>query len=159
MIKHAIKLLASSYLIVTCQLLLAQGEDPFIGTWDIVKEDSDFGGAPVPTAMSRSYAELGDGSYVYLVVSINANGELGGTTAVYRFDGKAYPLASLVPLEGALISYRKPNDRTVEYTVTLDGVVNQIGAKTLSLDSRVLTIAIQYPNSEQQSQILRFRRR
>ncbi|MEX2469866.1 MAG: hypothetical protein WD396_08935 [Pseudohongiellaceae bacterium] len=47
----------------------------------------------------------------------------------------------------------------MQYTVEIDGVVSQIGAKTISPDGRVLTIVIQYPDSDQANQILRFNRR
>lgn len=51
------------------------------------------------------------------------------------------------------------HEHAVQYTVEIDGVVSQIGAKTISPDGRVLTIVIQYPDSDQANQILRFNRR
>lgn len=138
---------------------IAQDDNPFIGTWDLDRTASDFGGAPVPENMSRTYAEVGAGTYIYLVANLTPEGELGGSSATYRYDGARYPIASLTTLDAAFISYRKLNEKTVEYTVTLNGEVAQIGAKTISNDGRVLTIVIQYPNSDQQNQILRFNRR
>jgi hypothetical protein len=134
-------------------------ENPYIGTWDIDKQNSDFGGAEVPQTMSRTYANLGDGAYMYLVASIDPDGSLGGSSATYRYDQQLYPIANLNSVESAYISYRRENERTVEYTVQVDGEVTQIGAKTISPDNRVLTIVIQYPNSDQNNQILRFNRR
>jgi len=105
--------------------------------------------------------DLGDGSYMYLVVSTNADGSLGGSSATYRYDGNQYPIATLNPETQARISYRRINSRTVEYTVRVDDIVTQIGAKTISPDGRVLTIVIQFPNAEGPvaNQILRFDRR
>ncbi len=144
-----------------CPALLAQGENPFVGTWDIDKAASDFGGAPVPANMSRTYADLGNGSYMYLVATVNPDGSLSGSSATYNYSGSRYPIASLDPVNQARISYRKLNERTVEYRVFVQDVLTQIGAKTISPDGRVLQIAIQYPNSpsSQASQILVFNKR
>lgn len=134
-------------------------DEPFLGTWDLDIAASNFGGTTPPAAMSRSYGDLGNGSYMYLVVSNNEDGSLGGSSATYKFDGKLYPIATLNQTAQASISYRMSNERNVEYTVTVDGQVTQIGAKTISSNGTVLTIAIQFPNSNQANQILRFNRR
>ena len=141
--------------------ILAQGENPFVGTWDINISASDFGGAAEPENMSRTYADLGDGSYIYMVATVNADSTLDGSSATYRYDGGQYPIASLAPGAQAQISYRRINDRTVEYRVNVEDTLTQIGAKTISPDGRVLRIAIQFPNSEgsQNNQILVFDRR
>lgn len=136
-----------------------QDDNPFIGTWDLDREASDFGGAAMPENMSRTYAEVGEGTYMYLVANFTPDGSLGGSSATYRYDGARYPIASLTALDAAFISYRKINEKTVEYRVTVDGQLTQIGAKTISNDGRVLTIVIQFPNSDQENQILRFNRR
>ena len=96
---------------------------------------------------------------MYLVATINPDGTLGGSSATYRYDGGRYPIANLSLIESAYISYERITEHTVQYTVEIDGVVSQIGAKTISPDNRVLTIVIQYPNSSQDNQILRFNRR
>lgn len=159
--KRPIKFLASLILafISTATFAQSQSENPFIGTWDIDFEESDFGNAPVPQNMSRTYADLGDGNYMYLVVTINEDGTLSGTSASYSYSGEKYPIASLDQLQAARISYSKINETTVEYTVYVGGQVSQIGAKFISPNYQQLTIAIQYPNSSQEDQILRFNRR
>ncbi len=137
----------------------AESENPFIGTWDLNITESDFGSVAVPADMSRVYADLGDGNYMYLVVTINEDGSFGGTSATYSYSGDQYPIASIAQLETPRISYRKINDTTVEYTVRLGGEVQQIGAKFISPNYQQLTIAIQFPNSDQEDQILVFNRR
>jgi hypothetical protein len=111
--------------------------------------------------MSRTYADLQNGSYIYMVATVNSDGTLGGSSATYSYDEQQYPIASLTPGNQAQISYRRLNDRTVEYRVSVNNVVTQIGAKTISPDGRVLRIAIQFPNSQgdQGNQILVFNRR
>lgn len=136
------------------------GENPFIGTWDLDAERSDFGDVVEPQNMSRTYADLGSGQYMYMVVQINSDGSLGGNSATYSYNGSQYPIANLNPnAGGAMISYRKLNERTVEYTVRVENEVTQIGAKTISVDGRFLTIAVQFPASGASNQILRFNRR
>ncbi len=157
-----IRFLQSGICVALCAFTVAafaQVENPFIGTWDLDREDSDFGNVPQPENMSRTYADLGGGSYMYLVANLTPDGSLGGSSATYKYDGDQYPIASLTALDPAYISYQKINERTVEYRVSVNGELSQIGAKTISNDGRVLTIVIQYPNSSQENQILRFDRR
>ncbi len=139
----------------------AQDANPFVGTWDLDKAASNFGSAPVPSNMIRTYQDLGDGSFMYLLVTINADESIGGSSATYRYDRKEYPIASLNQNNSTTISYRRDNEKTVEYTVHVDGNPLQLGAKSISPDGRVLTIVIQ--NADAQSnvnnQILRFNRR
>lgn len=141
--------------------VVAQDDNPFVGTWDIDLAASDFGGASPPANMSRTYADLGNGSFMYLVASVNPEGIITGSSATYRYDLKRYPIASIIGANQATISYRKLNERTVEYTVRVGEQITQIGAKTISPDGRVLRIAIQYPASQgrQGNQILEFNRR
>lgn len=139
---------------------LAQTENPFIGTWDIDLDESDFGSGPVPKNISRSYTDLGEGSYAYQVATINQDDTVGLTSAIYSYSGEQYPIASFDELpDAALISYRKINETTVEYTVHLGDELNQIGAKFISPNYQRLTVSIQFPNSDQENQILIFNRR
>lgn len=139
---------------------LAQSENPFIGTWDIDFSESDFGSATPPQNMTRSYTDLGGGSFAYQVATVNLDGTLNLTSAIYTYDGSQYPIVSFDELPAAArISYKKINDTTVEYTVRLDGEVSQIGAKFIAPNYQRLTISIQYPNSDQENQILVFNRR
>jgi len=150
----------ASVVIFTCASF-AQDLNPFIGTWDIDHAGSNFGSAPVPKNMSRTYEDVGNGSYMFLVVSIAEDGSIGGSSATYKFDSKENPLASLNLTAPTTISYTQNNEKTVQYTVRVDGRVSQIGAKTISPDGRVLTIAIQTFTAEGDinNQILKFNRR
>ena len=141
----------------------AQSANPFLGTWDLDAANSDYGDAPVPNAVTRTYIETSDGGFMYLVVTINPDGSIGGSSASYKYDGANNSIATIGG-NGAqtTISYFYVNGRTVEYTIRNEGRTTQIGAKTLSPDSRVLTIVIQNLNvlgGNSSSQILRFNRR
>lgn len=152
--------LITLFVLLSSSISLAQNENPFIGSWDIILTESDFGSSIPPKNMSRSYTDLGNGSYAYQVVRVNSDDTLSLTSAIYRYDGSEYPIVSLDEFEEpALISYRKINDSTVEYTVRVGGVVTQIGAKFISPDHQRLSISIQFPNSDQKNQVLIFKRR
>ncbi|NKB32715.1 MAG: hypothetical protein GKR91_06420 [Pseudomonadales bacterium] len=153
------KLLAILGLTLFSSAVLAQEENPFLGTWDIDMERSNFGSASVPGNISRSYADLGDGHYMFLVVTTNEDGTVGATSASYDYSGEHFPMASLDALPTPQISYRRINETTVEYTVYLDGEVQQIGARFISPNYQQLSIAIQFPNSTQEDQILIFNKR
>jgi hypothetical protein len=137
-----------------------QSENPFIGTWDIDFDESDFGSATPPQNMSRSYTDLGNGSYAYQVATVSQDGTLGLSSAIYTYSGQQYPIVSFDELPApALISYRRINDTTVEYTVRVGGEVSQIGAKFIAPNYQRLTISIQFPDTDQENQILVFNRR
>lgn len=138
---------------------LAQGENPFIGTWDIDLQRSNFGSAPAPASMARTYYDHGDGSYSYIVVTTDSNGVVNASSAHYTYEGETHPIANFNQQVRATISYNRINSTTVEYTVYIDGEVAQIGAKFISPNYQQLTIAIQTPNSDMEDQILIFNRR
>ena len=141
-------------------IALAQDENPFLGSWDIDFDESDFGNATVPKNLSRSYGDMGGGTYMYQVITINQDDTVNITSAHYTYSGEQYPISSFDDLPNAtLISYIKINETTVVYTVHIGGEVNQIGAKFISPGYQRLTISIQFPNSDQENQILVFNRR
>ena len=138
---------------------LAQDENPFIGVWDLDSADSNFGSSPVPPNMIHTYADAADGAFMYVLVTINEDGSIGGSSATYKYDNQENTIASLNPDAQARISYRKVNEKTVEYTVRVDGLTTQIGAKSISPNGSVLTIVIQSVGGQVNSQILKFDRR
>ena len=91
---------------------MAQSANPFIGSWDIDLQASDFGSATPPAKMSRTYFDHGDGTYTYMVITTNQDGSLTGTTAHYSYSGAKYPIAAFNQDQQALISYRRESDTT-----------------------------------------------
>lgn len=159
MIRKIVVALASIVCVLLTAAVSAQGQNPFIGTWDIDMDRSNFGSANPPASMSRTYYDHGDGSYSYIVVTINQAGVVNASSAHYTYSGETHPIANFNQDTQATISYNRISDTTVEYTVYVDGEVSQIGAKYISPNYQQLTIAIQSPNSNQQDQILIFNRR
>ena len=140
----------------------AQSGNPFIGTWDLNPAGSNFGSTEVPSSMIRTYQDQGDGGFMYLLVTINNDGSIGGSSASYKYDGRDNPIAILGVGGQTTISYRQVNEKTVEYTVRAGGLTSQIGAKSISNDGRVLTIVIQNISATggpSNNQVLRFDRR
>ncbi len=159
MLKNISALLIFSLLTLFSFTALAQGANPFLGTWDIDLRQSNFGSAVAPTNLSRTYFDHGDETYTYMVITTAQNGSLSGTTARYSYSGEQYPIASFNQDQRATISYQKIGETTVEYTVYLNGEVQQKGAKVVSPNYQQLRIIIQFPNSDQEDQILVFNRR
>lgn len=158
-LKRTQVLLAAVVLTTLSLDAVSQSTNPFVGSWDIDLRASNFGSTIPPTNMSRTYFDHEDGTYTYMVITTNQDGTLAGSTAHYSYSGDQYPIASFTGDQRALISYRRTNDNTVEYTVHLNGAVQQIGAKFISPNQQQLSIAIQYPNSDQENQLLIFNRR
>ena len=139
--------------------VLAQSANPFIGTWDIDLRASNFGSGTAPANMSRTYFDHGDNSYTFMVITTAEDGSLTGSTSHYTYSGDKYAMATFNQDARATISYNRINDTTVEYTVYLDGEVQQIGAKFISPNFQQLTISIQFPNTDQDNQLLIFNKR
>ncbi len=137
----------------------AQDENPFIGVWDLDRAGSNFGSSPVPANMIRTYANAADGAFMYLLVTMNEDGTIGGSSATYKYDNQENTIASLNPDAQATISYRKVNEKTVEYIVRVNGLTTQIGAKSITPDGSVLTIVVQNITGQVNNQILKFNRR
>lgn len=81
-------------LVIFSTAALSQSANPFIDTWDIDLEESDFGSAMPPANMSRTYFDHGDDTYTYMVITTAEDGSLGGTTTHYSYSGDRYPIAS-----------------------------------------------------------------
>ncbi|MEQ8954749.1 MAG: hypothetical protein RL120_11500 [Gammaproteobacteria bacterium] len=155
-----IRLLTTTVILAVVSMATqAQNANPFIGAWDIDLRASNFGSVTAPANMSRTYFDHGDGTYTYMVITTGVDGGLSGTTAHYSYSGEQYPIANFNQNIRATISYNRINDTTVEYTVSVDGEVQQIGAKFVSPNYQQLTISIQFPNSDQENQLLIFNKR
>lgn len=137
----------------------AQSANPFVGTWDIDIRRSNFGSDTAPANLSRTYFDHGDETYTYMVITTAQDGSLSGTTSRYSYSGEQYAIASFNSDQSARISYQKIAPTTVEYTVYLDGEVQQIGAKIVAPNYQQLRIIIQFPNSDQEDQVLVFNKR
>ncbi|MBT8145988.1 MAG: hypothetical protein KJN90_04000 [Gammaproteobacteria bacterium] len=157
---QVVTFLISAFILLATSSAMAQNENPFIGTWDIDMDESDFGSNAAPQNMSRSYTDLGNGSYAYQVATVSQDGTLGLSSAIYSYSGQEYPIVSFDELPApAMISYNRINDTTVEYTVRLGDEVSQIGSKIISPNYQRLTISIQFPGTDQENQILIFNKR
>ena len=123
-------------------------DNPFIGIWELDLSKSDFGSTSAPQRMTRTYEDRGDGTFMYLIDSVSADGSSGDSSAVYKYDGLEYPLISLNQDSPVTISYRKINERTVEYTVRINGNITQIGAKSISSNGNILSIGVQSTDAQ-----------
>ncbi len=159
MLKKLSALLIAFLFTLASATTLAQSANPFLGTWDIDIRQSNFGSAIVPANLSRTYFDHSDETYTYMVITTAQDGSLSGTTARYSYSGEQYSIASFNQDQRAKISYRKIAPTTVEYQVYLDGEVQQIGAKVVAPNYQQLRIIIQFPNSDQEDQILVFNKR
>jgi len=159
MLRKISELLIACLFTLTSATTLAQSANPFVGTWDMDIRQSNFGSATAPANLSRTYFDHGDGTYTYMVITTAQDGSLSGTTSRYSYSGEQYSIVSFNQDQSARISYQKIAPTTVEYTVYLNGEVQQIGAKVVAPNYQQLRIIIQFPNSDQEDQVLVFNKR
>jgi hypothetical protein len=114
--------------------------DPFVGTWKLNLERSDFGNGPKAKRGRASYTPDGNG-YKYESVTVLDNGQIAKLVGPVKFDGTVYPGS----LEGRAIEFTsKKIDRNNYRVLIADGVSRKVTQEfqyTVSSDNKTLTFS------------------
>ncbi|MCG8413941.1 MAG: hypothetical protein MI746_06960 [Pseudomonadales bacterium] len=146
-----------------CCLLLAGGvgaqTNPFIGTWELDLEDSEFYDGTPPQKQTRIYENRGDGLYAFTMQSTNADGSEFSSSATYRYDGEPHPV-TITNGNQSQVVYEYIDRRTVQYTLLVDGEETQRGTKRISNNGRSfsLRVRITLPDGDRVTNVLMFRK-
>ena len=125
---------------------VAQGADPFMGTWRLSLEKSKFPGPPPALPYIITFEQNTDGSILGIVYALD---EQDTRTAVaritYRYDGKEYrdfDVVKNVPATNAL-SFTRIDRHTLDVTHTLnEGKSVFMERRTVSVDGRTMTFLL-----------------
>jgi hypothetical protein len=141
--------LAIAVLLAAVPPARAQGADPFLGTWRLNLEKSQFPGPPPAQPHVLTFEAASDGTILGLVHDLDAS---GGRTAVarlnYRYDGREY--RDLDPVTGAAksntLAFTRIDGRTVEVVHRIGGAgVSYREIRRVSEDGRTLTFSATLP--------------
>lgn len=127
-------------------------QDPFVGTWKLNVEKSEFDAHHRPKAATLVFALDAEGYYVKTAEGINEKGEkIAERPERFTPDGKAHPLPNLPGLK-YLVTRTDPNAMTGEVTRE-DGSVVGGSTTAVSADGQSMTV----DNSGYDSQLRQFK--
>ena len=111
-------------------------DDANMGTWKLNEAKSKFApGAPKNTTVV--YEAAGDNVKV-TVDGIDSDGKPTHNEWTGKFDGKDYPVTGDPSSDTR--SYKKANDRTLEFTAKKDGKVTITGRIVVAADGKIRTV-------------------
>ena len=117
----------------------AHAQESKIGKWKLNVAKSRYPGPP-PQNGTRHYQDRGYGFVLSTQQGFDAEGKAYFTQYVAKVDGNNYPLAIRGSQTVNSISFTSVNERSVVYTLKVDGKVTANGTTVVSADGDTLTI-------------------
>ena len=130
----------------------AQGADPFLGTWKLNLQRSQFPGPPPPQPHILTFEATPDGAILGMVYDLDARGNRTAVARLtYRYDGREY--RDVDPVSGMpksnTLAFTSLDRRTVE-------VVHRVGnppvtyreIRRVAEDGRTLTFSATLPRRD-----------
>jgi hypothetical protein len=127
--------------------LLAQGLDPFFGTWKLNVAKSSYSPGPAPKSLTLVYEPAGSGLKAS-TQQVNADGSKTGLQYTANFDGKDYPVIGWNDWDS--VALKRVDSLTIEHTRKKGGKVVNTATVTVSKDGRTLTVRAKGVNSKGQ---------
>ena len=129
-------ILVTSVFAVASQPAGAQA-DSFMGTWVLNVEKSRYSPGPPPKTQTLIYEAAGEGVKV-TAKGIDAAGNTTSTTYTANYDGQDYKVSG--NRDWDMISLKRVNPHTVEFTRKKAGKIVQTGSNVVSKDGKTRTI-------------------
>jgi hypothetical protein len=117
----------------------AQAADPGDGTWVLNVAKSKYEPGPAPKSETREYQTTADGTKLSIHI-VNADGSTQDEAAVYKLDGKSYPLSGNANIDA--IRVRRINARETRSTEMRNGQVIGHLTRRVSGDGKTLNITV-----------------
>jgi len=126
----------------------AQGSDPIVGTWELNVAKSRFTPGPAPKSESRTYVMAGQ---EIKATSKGVDGEGKATAGEWTivYDGKDRAMTG--DPDADLLSLKRIDAFTTEFTEKKAGKVVITGTRTISRDGKVMTITTKGTNAKGQT--------
>lgn len=122
--------------------------DPFLGVWALNVERSVYSPGPRPPSdlvSLRHYVAIDGGWIRFTNTSVNAQGQPTFGMGVYKVDGQRHPVHDIQTLAVLMTSgrasnltrsYRRIDDRSVEFVTYTDGVAGLPSVRVVSPDGQ-----------------------
>jgi len=118
--------------------------DMFSGTWKQNIAKSAYSPGPPPKGPNTAQFQTADNGMKVVLDGVNASGQKTHTEYTVKFDGKDYPSKSTLdgkpnPSAADMVSAKKIDDYTVEFTAKSKGAVVQQTRLVVSKDGKTQT--------------------
>jgi hypothetical protein len=128
-------------------LMLAQGPDPFVGTWKLNLAKSKYTGAAAPKSDTLTFEAQGNGLRLTRD-GIAADGSRIAYSFATSLDGKPVPVSGSGTPGGAdMEAVKRINSNTTTATYTKAGKVVATTRNVVSKDGKVMTITVKATNA------------
>jgi hypothetical protein len=128
--------------------LAAQGSDPIVGTWVLNVAKSKFTPGPAPKSESRTYVMAGQ-EIKATSKGVDGDGKATAGEWTIVYDGKDRAMTG--DPDADLLSLKRVDAFTTEFTEKKAGQVVITGTRTISRDGKVMTITTKGTNAKGQT--------
>jgi hypothetical protein len=128
-------------ILIFISLGLAQGADPWVGTWRLNLEKSKFDPGPPPQRNTLTIEVVAGGAQKHTFDGANAKGEPTHSERVTKFDGSDVPVQATQPPSKAAITnaFRRLDSRSFEVVSKSEGKVTTTTRVVISADGKTMT--------------------
>jgi hypothetical protein len=134
----AVVLVALAAVLVVSSIARTQSKDPWIGTWKVNLEKSNYSPGPKPTVAATVKIESSAGGIKTTIDGTNPEGKPTHTETVAAFDGKDNPVKG-APAPNTTSALKRIDDRTFEVMGKVDGKPTVTTRVAVSTDGKTMT--------------------
>jgi hypothetical protein len=133
--------LALAGILVTASVGLAQGPEPWVGTWTLNLAKSTFNPGPPPKSNTLKIEAVAGGAQKHTFDGVNAQGQLIHSERVTKFDGSEVAVQAAQPPSKAVVTntFRRLDNRSFEVVGRSDGKVTTTTRVVISADGKTMT--------------------
>jgi outer membrane lipoprotein-sorting protein len=139
----AVRVVVLALALVVAAVSVQAQADPFIGTWRLNLEKSQYSPGPPPRAQVSLWAPKGKGVKI-TTTGIGADGKPTSQDTTAQYDGKDYPTIGNPDYDTA--SFKRIDANTLQVIRKRDGTVVQTATFAVSTDGKTRTITTKGTN-------------
>jgi hypothetical protein len=146
----AVVLVALAAVLVVTSIARTQSKEPWIGTWKVNLEKSNYSPGPKPTVAATVKIESSAGGIKTTIDGTNPEGKPTHTETVAKFDGKDNPVKG-AQAPNTTNALKRIDDRTFEVMGKVDGKPGVTTRVAVSADGKTMTATQTGTNAQGQS--------
>jgi len=122
-------------------VLLAQSQDPWIGTWKLNVSKSKFSPGPPPKSNTLKIEAAAGGALKHTFDGVNAEGQTTHSDRVGKFDGVEIPVQNVLPAttNKTTNAFRRLDAHSFEVISHVNGKVTTTNRVVISADGKTMT--------------------
>ena len=140
-------------ILISVSPVLAQGSDPWVGTWRLNVAKSKFDPGPAPQRNTLTIEAVAGGAQKHTFDGVDAKGQPNHSERVTKFDGSDVPVVQTPPPQGKAVvtqAFRRLDARSFEVVGKRDGKVTVTTRVAISADGKTMTHTASGTNAQGQ---------